>query len=244
MDDLLHVVEAEPVLRDYVAQRPLVVGLPVGGRPLEVGEVLLRDIDRFFLVLDQDVDDAVRHLERHRADFLGRVDAEAAALDHRRAAHGDRRRLGGDDDVAAGEQGRVAGEAAAVVHADERYESGELRELGEGVGVERDPGPRVVVARPAAAAFREEDERQHVAVRQVEQAVLLVVVAAALGAGEDGVVVGEHHRPRPLVVEEVAVDRGGAGDHTVGGGVLAQLLVAVLLVLAGHDQRPVLLERP
>ena len=68
------------------------------------------------------------------------------------------------------------------------------------------------------------------------------MVAAALGAGEHGVVVGEDHRPRALVVEEVAVDRGGAGDHAVGGRVLPQLLVAVLLVLAGHDQRPVLLE--
>ena len=244
VNDLLHVVEAKPVLGNHVAQRPLVVGLPTGDRPLEVGEVLLRCLDRRFLVLDQDVDHAVRHLEGHRADFLRRIDAQAAALDHRRAAHRDGRRLGGDDHVATGEQSGVAREAAAVVHADQGNEPRELGELGESVGVEGDPRPRVVVAGPAAAALGEEHERQTEAIRQVEQAVLLVVVAAALGAGEYGVVVGEDHRPGVLVVEEVAVDRRGAGHHAVGGRVLAQLLVAVLLVLPRHDQRPVLLERP
>ena len=66
----------------------------------------------------------------------GGNDAEAAALDHRRAAHADVRALGGDHDVAAPEQGGVAGEAATAGDADQRHQPRELAEQVEGEAVE------------------------------------------------------------------------------------------------------------
>ena len=89
LDHLAHVVDAQPVLRDDVAQAALVGALPRRQRALEVRQVLLGRGDGLGLVLDGDVDDAVRHLHVHRADLLGPEHAEAAALDHRRAAHAD-----------------------------------------------------------------------------------------------------------------------------------------------------------
>ncbi len=154
----------------------------------------------------------------------GRVDAEAAALDHRRAAHGHGRAFGGDDDVAAGHQRGVAGEAAAVDDRDHRHQAGELRVGGEGVGVDRDARADVVVARPAAAALAEQDHRQPEAMRQLEHAVLLVVVAAALRAGQHRVVVVHQRRARVRLVEQVAVDVAHAGDDAVRRRVPAQLV--------------------
>ena len=84
------VVDAQAVFRDRPPQQALVRRLPVGDRALKVRQIFLRRGRRFRLVLDQDVDDAVRRLERHRPDFGRMVDAEPAALDHRRAAHADR----------------------------------------------------------------------------------------------------------------------------------------------------------
>ena len=89
LDDLAHVVQPQPVFRHDVPQPALVVRLPCRDRPLEVRQIFLRRIDRGEFVLHQDIDDAIGHLERHRADFLGRVDAQAAAFDHRGAAHAD-----------------------------------------------------------------------------------------------------------------------------------------------------------
>ena len=51
---------------------------------------------------------------------------------------------------------------------------------------------------------------------QLEHAVLLLVVALSLRAGQHRVVVGHHHAARPLVAEQLAVDRADAGDDTVG----------------------------
>ena len=75
------------------------------------------------LVLDQDVDDAVRRLERHRAHFGRMIDAEAAALDHCGAAHADRGILRRDDDVAAAEHRGIAGKAIAGNDADDRHQA-------------------------------------------------------------------------------------------------------------------------
>jgi hypothetical protein len=77
------VVDPQAVFRDRPPQQPLVRRLPVGDRALEIRQIFLRRGRRFRLVLDQDVDDAVRRLERHRAYFRRMIDAEAAALDHR-----------------------------------------------------------------------------------------------------------------------------------------------------------------
>ncbi len=95
----------------------------------------------------------------------GRYDAEAAALDHRRAAHADVRVLRRDHHVAAAEQRGVAGEASARDDADERREAAEPGELREGRHVEagdaerspcRPAGRRRLrrTGRPAGAAAR------------------------------------------------------------------------------------------
>ncbi len=88
-DDVARVVDAETVLRDDVAKRPLIGGVPLLQRPLEVGEVLLRDGHGFGFVFDGDIDHAVGDLDVHRADVFRGEDAEAAAFDHGRAAHAD-----------------------------------------------------------------------------------------------------------------------------------------------------------
>ena len=90
----------------------------------------------------------------------------------------------------------------------------------------------------------EQHHRDAEAVREFEHPVLLVVVATALRPGEDRVVVVHHHRPRLLLVEQLAVDRADPGDQAVRRGVPAQFLHVVAPVLACNDQRPVLLERP
>src|SRR5690606_3181844 len=101
LHDGAHVVGPAPVLGDEVPQdrlvgaRPAGLGLGTG----EVRQVPAGDRHRLGLVLDDDVDDAVGRLDLDRADVLGRVDAEAPALDHRRAAHADVGVAGGDDDV-------------------------------------------------------------------------------------------------------------------------------------------------
>ena len=150
---------------------------------------MLRDGDRLGLVLDRDVDGAVGHLHAHRPDFLGREDAEIAALDHRRPAHADRRVLGGDHHVAAAEERRVAGEAAAGVDADQRRHARQPAEDMEGHGVEAGDRLHVDIARPPAAAFGEEHQRDALLLDDLEQPVLLVMVGLALGAGQHRVVV-------------------------------------------------------
>ena len=244
VDDVAHVVEAQPILR-HRRCRSLrwSCASQLADRALEIRQIFLHGVDRGELVLDDDIDNAVRHLDRHRADLFRRVDAEPAALDHRRPAHAEGRALGRDDDVGAGDQRRVAGKATAVDHRDHRHEAGELREGGEGLGIDRDARADVIVAGPAAAALAEQDQRQAEAMRELEDPILLVVVAAALRARQHGVVVVHQRRARARFVEQVAVDRAHAGDDAVGRRVLAQLLHRVALVLPRHDQWPVFVER-
>ena len=237
-----HVVQPQPVLRHGVPQAPLVGRVPGGHRPLEVGEIFLRDVDGLVLVLDQDVDDAVRDLDGHRPHLLGRVDAESAALDHRRPAHAERRALGRDDHVAARDQRGVAGERAAVHDRDQRHQPAQLREGRERVRVDRDAGADVVLPRPAAAALAEQDDRQLEALRQLEHPVLLVVIAVPLRARQHGVVVVDDDGAGARLVEQRAVDGAHAGDHAVARRVLAQRLDGVSLVLPRDDERPVFLE--
>ena len=100
VDDLAHVVGAQPVLRNHVAQLALIGGAPFREPALEVGEVFLHCGHRFLFVLDEDVDDAVGHLLRHRPEFLGQEEAKATAFDDCGSAHGDVGSFGRDDDVA------------------------------------------------------------------------------------------------------------------------------------------------
>ena len=123
LDHLADVVDAQPVLRDEVAQHPSGPRRShCATRPWKYDRYFFAAVDGFALVGDRDVDDAVGHLHRHRADLVGRVDAEPAAFDHRRAAHADVRVRRRDDHVAAAEQRRVAGEAASRIDADARHQ--------------------------------------------------------------------------------------------------------------------------
>ena len=78
------------------------------------------------------------------------------------------------------------------------------REAGEGRHVQAGDDRHVDVAGPAAAALGEQHHRQALCARDGEQAVDLLVVAHALRAGEDGVVVGQHHGARALGAEALA----------------------------------------
>ena len=109
-------------------------------------------------------------------DLVGTEHAEAAAFDHRRAAHADVRVRGRDHDVAAAEQRRVAGEAATGVDADERHEAAQRAEQVERHAVEPGEPGAVGVAGPAAAALGEEHDRKPHAFGELEQPVLLAVV--------------------------------------------------------------------
>src|SRR5581483_10271796 len=120
----------------------------------------------------------------HRADLVGMEDAEAAALDHRRPAHADRRVRGRDHDVAAAEERGVAREAAARVDADERDEPAEPAPVVERPAVEAGDAGRVGVAWAPAAALREEHDRQAPLRRELEESILLPMVLEPLRPGE------------------------------------------------------------
>ncbi len=179
VEDRAHVVAAQAVLGNRVAQVAWVFGLPGMCGALEVGQVAARGLDGGLLVVDHDIDHAIGRLHGNRPDFLGRVHAEPAAFDHGRAAHADGRAARGDDHIRAAEQRRIAGEAAAVHDADQRHLAGQPRELDERGAVEpRDHG-HVGVAGPAAAAFGEQYYGQLPLPRQGEHAVQLLVAVVA-----------------------------------------------------------------
>ena len=147
LDDRLDLVGAPLALGDELAQPRLVRPRPGGRRALEVAEQPLGDRDRLGLVGDDDVDHAVGRLHVDRPDVVGVDVAEAAARDHRRAAHAERRVLGRDDQVrAAGDHG-VAGEAAALDDRDPRDEARQPRPQRERARVERRDDRVVGVAR-------------------------------------------------------------------------------------------------
>ena len=169
LDHRADVVDAQPVLRDQATQPPLVRGCPCGDPALEICEISLRRRRRLGLVLDHDVDDAVRRLNGDRSHLLRADDPQAPALDHGRAAHADRGTLRRDDHVAAAEQRGVAGEAAARGDADQRREAAEPRELREGRHVEARDAEALRVARPPAAALGEQDDRQPLLLGELER---------------------------------------------------------------------------
>ena len=103
-----------------------------------------------------------RDLHVDRADLLGREHAEAAALDHRRAAHADGRVLGGDDrrrsSRAARRCRRSSGPTTMPTSGTRPLSRAKLAE-GRARRGRRQLG-LVGVARPAAAALGEQDDRQ------------------------------------------------------------------------------------
>ncbi len=225
VDHLADVVDPQSVLGHQVAQQPLVGALPVGERTLEVRQVLPGHPHRLGLVRHRDVDHTVGNLHRHRPDLFRTEDPESAALDHGRSADPDVGALGGDDHVAAAEQHRVAGEAAAIGHTNQGHESAEPGKVVEGQHVETGHAESDGVPGSSTSALGEQHEGQPVPLGDFEQPVLLEVVQRPLGPGEHGVVVGHHDAAGTRVIEDIAVDPADAGDHPVGRGITDQVLL-------------------
>ena len=237
-----HVVDLQPVLRDEVAQNPL-IGDEVGvrlDRPLEVAQVAAGSCNGGSVVGHPNVDDAVGVLGVDRADVLRGEGAQAPTLDHRRAAHADVGVLGGDHHVAAAQQGGIARKAATRCDADERHGSRQAAEQVERHRVQARYRGGVGVARPAAAPLSEEHHRQAPPLGQLEESILFPVVLIPLGAGQHHVVVGQHHRSGPVGSDRLGSDRGQAADQAVGGGAFDQVVDAATLALGGDHQRSVL----
>ena len=237
------VIDAQAVFRDRPPQQPLVRRLPVGHRALKIGQIFLRGGGCLRFVLDEDVDDAVRRLERHRPDFGRMIDAEPAAFDHRRTAHADRRILGRDDHVAAAEHRGIAGEAIAGDDADHRHQSGQLGELHEGRPVEAGHAEPVGIAGTAAAALGVEHQRQPPLLGEPKHAVDLLVVHVALGARQHGVVIGDHHAAGAFRAEFFRVHGGDARNQPVGGRVHDEVIDLAPAALGGDRERAVFDER-
>ena len=213
----MHVVHAEPILGDDGAQQTLIDAVPVVDSPLEVRQVLLGDTDGGDVVGHRHVDHTVGCLHGDGTHVLGRVHAEASALDHRGSTHADVRVLRGDDHVTASEERGIAGEAPARHDPDDGDESAQTGEEGEGHALEPRHSRVVGVARPSATALGEQHDRQPQPGHQLEQPVLLGMIALALGARQDRVVVRDH-------CAALAVDPSDAADQPVGGCLLDQLL--------------------
>ncbi len=205
---------------------------------LEVRQVLLGDLDGLGLVRDSDVDHAVGHLDLHRSNLFRSEDAEAAALDHGRAAHANVRVRGSDDDIADAEHGGVAGEAAARCDPDHRHQAAELGEARESAAAAA--ATTGVIAGPAAPALGEQDDGHTGGLGHVDHAVGLAVVAATLGAGEHRVVVTDHGAARGRLAEQVAVDVADADDHAVSRSLFDQVLERAPAGLVGEDKGAVL----
>ena len=194
------------------------------------------------LIGDDDIDDPVARLDVDRPDGV-RVDvAQAAAGNHRRAAHPDRHVLGGDDQIRAAGDHRVAGEAAAGDDRDPWNQARQARPQGERPRVERRDDGVVRVPGPPPAALGEEHGRQPHSLDQLEQAVLLAVTERALRPGENRVVIGED-RARAPIAELITVDPGRPANEAVRRRALDQLLEIAARALCGDRETPVLDER-
>ena len=207
---------------------------------LEVAEVAPCRHGSGGFIGDAQIDHAVGRLHRQRPDFVGCHAAQAAAFDHRRAAHADARALGGDDHIAASEHRRVAGKAAAGHDADQGHLPRQRGQAREARAVQAGHHWRVDVARPTATAFGVEHEGQLQPRRKFEHAVAFLMVEVALRAGQHGVVVGHHGNARALRAEGRGVDRARASDEAVGRRVALQIIQAAPAALRGHGECAVL----
>ena len=97
----------------------------------------------------------------------------------------------------------------------------------------------VGVARPPAAAFGEQHQRQPVALGDLEHAVRLLMAAQALRARQHRRVIGEHRGARLFRAEQSAVDAADAGDDPVGGRVRDQVVELAARALGGDGQRAI-----
>ncbi len=218
------VVHTQPVLGHDMAQRALIRRAPVRRRALEEPEVASRGSDRLALVVDEHIDHAVRVLDLARPDLLGRKHAEAAAFDHCGPAHPDVAVARRDDHVAAAEQCCVPRETAARRDADDRHLTRQRRVARERAEVEPGGVLRIDVARPTAAAFGEQHDRQLLLQRQLEHPVGLRMVVVALRAGQHGCVVRHHRRARARHAEQRAVHAADPGDDPVSRRIRDQIV--------------------
>ena len=242
LERAVHVIDPAAVGWHDLPEQRLVRRTPFRQIALEVRQVTPGDVDRLLLVSGQDVDHPVRHLDRDGPDVLGRKHAQAAALDHRRAAHPDVRVRGGNDDVTTPEQCRVAGEATSGDDADERHLATERTKQREGGRVETRHRGRVGVPGTASATFCEQHDGELQPLDELEEAVLLLVVHLPLGAREHAVVVGDHRAARLFGREEVAVHPPESRDQPVRRGVRDQVVGAATGPLRRDDEAAVLLE--
>ena len=101
MDHLANVVDTQSVFRNDLAQKPLIGTLPFLDQALEIAEILLSGFDRFLLVLDGNIHNAIWHLDRHGSYFFGTKHTEATTFDHGWATHANGGIFRRDDHVAA-----------------------------------------------------------------------------------------------------------------------------------------------
>ena len=145
-------------------------GGPCARRVRHDEPLVLRNLDRLFLILRKDIDHTVRYLEGHRADLLGRVVPETTALDHRRTAHPYRGALRGNNDVAARDSYRVTGKATPICDSDKWHESAQVRERCKCLSVDADLLADIV-ARAPAATLTKMNHRQPKSLSELEHTV-------------------------------------------------------------------------
>ena len=134
-------------------QLALIRCLPILSAALEIAEVLFRYMHCLGFILDQNVHNPVGHLKGHGTNFLWRVNAQAATLDHGRPTHGDGGILGRDDHIAAGEQRGVTCETATVIYPNQGNGARKLRKGREGGCIEGHRRTGAVVAGSTTAAL-------------------------------------------------------------------------------------------
>ena len=142
--------------------------------------------------------------------------------------------------VAAAQQHRIAGEAAAGGDADQRHQAAQPREAVERVELQAADRDRVGVAAAPAAAFREQHQRDAPLLGQLEDAVLLLVALLALRAGEHRVIVGHDGDATALRREMRAVDARHAHDQRIRLRRVDQGLQVGRAAAGGDHQRAIL----
>ena len=229
-----------PVLGNALAQLALVGAGPGRDDPLEVGQVGTGQPNRIGIVFGHQVDHAVADLYIEGSDFLGTIATQTSPFDHGRSPHPDGGVGGGDDHVAAAEQGGIAGKTATRGDPDQRHQTAQTTEEGEGPGVQTGDGGVVGVAGPTAAALGKQDDGKAQPFDELEHPVLLAMVLLALRPGQHGVVVREDGAGRPSVTELVGADPSDPGHQPVGRCTGYELLDISPSALGGNGQRSVL----
>ena len=166
-----------------MSQLALVRGHPVSDLTLKIPEVLLRNLHRLGLILNQYIDNPVRYLKRHRTHLFGRVNAQTAAFDHRRPAHGDCRIFCRNYDVTASEQSRITSKTSPMINPHQRHSTRQLRKRGKGIGIESNGRTCTVIPGTASTTLTKQNQRHAPTQSEFEHAVLLVVISRPLSAG-------------------------------------------------------------